>query len=77
MPGGDGTGPYGTGPVGWGRGPCGLGSRRARAFGFRFWQRPVQQLTLTKDEQKKILEAELKDIEAEKQAVSKRLKELE
>lgn len=31
----------------------------------------------TKDEQKKILEAELKDIEMEKENIEKRLKELE
>jgi len=31
---------------------------------------------LTKEDEKKVLEIELKDIEAEKQAVEKRLKEL-
>lgn len=35
MPRGDGTGPYGTGPVGWGLGPCGRGMRRAaRPYGY-------------------------------------------
>ena len=33
MPRGDGTGPLGTGPVGWGRGPCGAGFAR----GARRW----------------------------------------
>lgn len=34
MPGGDGTGPLGSGPVGWGRGPCGRGlGRMAGPFG--------------------------------------------
>jgi len=28
MPAGDGTGPRGTGPIGWGRGPCGAGLGR-------------------------------------------------
>jgi hypothetical protein len=44
MPFGDGTGPYGTGPVGRGMGPCGGGfaGRRGYAFGpgtgyRRFW----------------------------------------
>lgn len=35
MPRGDGTGPYGTGPIGWGLGPCGRGLRRAaRPYGY-------------------------------------------
>ncbi|HOX22192.1 MAG TPA: DUF5320 domain-containing protein [Elusimicrobiales bacterium] len=33
MPGGDGTGPLGAGPMGWGRGPCGAGFAR----GARRW----------------------------------------
>jgi hypothetical protein len=33
MPGMDGTGPRGTGPIGGGRGPCGRGMGRGRAMG--------------------------------------------
>jgi len=36
MPGRDGTGPLGTGPIGGGRGPCGAGF--ARGMGRRFGQ---------------------------------------
>ncbi|MBN2052796.1 DUF5320 domain-containing protein [Candidatus Woesearchaeota archaeon] len=83
MPGGDGTGPLGQGPAtGRGLGPCGRGLARGRGFGrgqgrgfgrgFGFARdfglnEPVE---LSKEEQKKILEAE-------KAAIDKRLKELE
>ena len=77
MPGQDGTGPSGLGPLtGRGLGPCGCGMRRGfgrgygRGFGFR------RQVTLTKEEEKKILEAELKEIDLEKQEIEKRLKEI-
>jgi hypothetical protein len=81
MPGQDGTGPAGQGPMtGKGLGPCGAGMRRGfnrgfgrglgRGFGFR------RAVALTETEEKKILEAELKEIEAEKQEIAKRLKEL-
>jgi len=78
MPGGDGTGPLGYGPLtGRGLGPCGLGMRRGfgRGFGYRYWAN-VAPITLTKEEQKKILEAELEELEREKQEVEKKLKEL-
>jgi len=75
MPGQDGTGPLGLGPLtGRGFGPCGWGIRRGfgrgygRGFGFR------RQVTLTKEEEKKILEAELKEIDLEKQEIEKRIK---
>jgi hypothetical protein len=78
MPWGDGTGPLGQGPLtGRGLGPCGCGMRRGfgrgygRGFGFR------RQVTLTKEEEKKILEAELKEIDLEKQEIEKRLKEMQ
>ena len=77
MPGRDGTGPLGDGPLtGRGLGPCGCGMRRGfwrygNFVGFR------RELTLSKEEQKKILEAELKEIEAEKQEIEAKLKELE
>jgi hypothetical protein len=45
--------------------------RRGFGRGFR-WRTPV---ALTKEEEKKILEAELKEIEAEKAEIEKRLKE--
>ena len=77
MPNRDGTGPSGQGPLtGRGLGPCGCGMRRGfgrgygRGFGFR------RQVALTKEEEKKILEAELKEIETEKQTIEKRLKEM-
>ena len=78
MPGQDGTGPLGQGPLtGRGLGPCGCGMRRGfgrgygRGFGFR------RQVALTKEEEKKILEAELKEIDLEKQEIEKRLKEMQ
>jgi len=81
MPGFDKTGPLGQGAItGRGLGPCGGGMRRGcgrgfgRGMGFRRgFATPV---TLTKDEEKKILEADLKDIEVEKEAIQKRLKEM-
>jgi len=83
MPGRDGTGPSGQGPLtGRGLGPCGrgLGFRRGfgRGFGWRrFSDEPVYEpLTLTKEEQKKILEEEKKDLELELQRIQERLKEL-
>ena len=66
MPNKDGTGPQGMGAMtGRGLGPCGNGMRRryckgfGRGFGFRTGYAPV---ILTKEEEKKILEAELKEI---------------
>lgn len=83
----DGTGPMGQGPLtGRGLGPCtqGLGLRRGFRQGFgRGFRRclmpfgsQIQQVELSKDDQKKILQAELAEIEAEKIAVEKELKEL-
>ena len=64
MPGYDRTGPRGEGPLtGRGLGPCGGGFRRG--FGRRY----AEPVTLSKEEEKKILQAEKKEIE-------KRLKEL-
>lgn len=81
MPNMDGTGPQGMGALtGRGFGPCGGGMRRGcgrgfeRGFGFR--ARYATPLTLTKEEEKKILEADLKDIEAEKEAIQRRIKEM-
>ena len=60
MPGMDGTGPLGMGPL------TGRGLGRCR---WNFAQRQGRPMTLTKEEEKKILEAEKAEIE-------KRLKEL-
>jgi len=81
MSGLDGTGPVGQGPMtGRGLGPCGCGMRRGfgrgfgRGLGLRYWR--YAPVSLTKEEQKKILEAELKEIDLEKQEIEKRLKEM-
>lgn len=72
MPHQDRTGPLGRGQLtGRGLGPCGGGLRRGFGRGFR--REPV---TLSKEEEKKILEVELKDIELEKKEIEKRLKEV-
>jgi len=82
MPARDGTGPMGQGPItGRGFGPCsrGFGFRRGfgrgmgRGFGYGPYAQPVE---LSKDEEKKILEAELNNIETEKKEIEKRLKEM-
>jgi len=66
--------------TGRGLGPCGGGMRRGCSRGFGrgmgFGRRFVTPVTLTKDEEKKILEADLKDIEAEKEVIQRRLKEI-
>lgn len=89
MPRQDVTGPAGQGPrtgrqmgncegaipiAGRGRGfgPCGCGMRRGFGMGFGF-RSPV---SLTDDQEKKILEAELQEMDLEKQEIEKRLKEL-
>ena len=75
MPYRDGTGPFGNGPLtGRGLGPCGRGMRRGygRGFGARY----ANPITLTKEEQKKVLEEMLKDLEEEKKDIEARLKEL-
>lgn len=82
MPWRDGTGPFGEGPLtGRGFGPCGRGMRRGfgrglgfgRGFDWRFQNKPVQ---LTKEEEKKILEAEKADLEEELKAIKEKLQEL-
>jgi len=81
MPNKDGTGPRMLGPMsGRGMGPCeggmrwgrGRGCGYGRGYGFKFGR----VMTLTAPEQKKILEAELKEIESEKQAIEARLSEM-
>jgi len=79
MPAQNGTGPTGLGSMtGRGLGPC--GARMQRGFG-RGWKRsafcPAKFMVgFTKDEEKKILEAELEEINLEKQEIEKRLKEM-
>lgn len=81
MPAKDKTGPLGQGVLtGRGLGYCGTGISKNlnRGYGwkcrgrFRF----SEPLVLTKAEEKKILEAELKEIDLEKQEIEKRLKEI-
>ena len=80
MPGQDRTGPLGQGALtGRGLGPCGGGMRRGcgRGFGRGFSGGYARaNLNLTKDQEKKILEAELAEIEAEKKEIEKQLKEM-
>ena len=74
MPAQDGTGPLGQGPLtGRGLGRCGRGFRCGFGRGFG----RTQPLNLTKEQEKKILEAELAEIEAEKAEIEKQLKETE
>jgi len=85
MPRFDGTGPMGLGPgTGWGLGPCGAGRawRRGygRGFGWRrYWGYPYGAYPFqppTKEEEKKILEENLADLEEELKAIKARLAEL-
>jgi hypothetical protein len=76
MPGQDGTGPMGQGPLtGRGFGPCGRGFRR----GFRrfFHSEPFcgEQIELTKEQKLKILEAQKKEIEAELKEIDREIKD--
>jgi len=90
MPRFDGTGPLGLGPgTGWGLGPCGAGMawRRGwgrgfgRGFGWRRflgygpWGYPYQP-TITKKEEKEILENEVAALEEELKEIRARLSEL-
>ena len=90
MPNKDGTGPSGEGPLtGRGLGPCGRGLGRGRGFGrgfcrwagagfgYAYGSPPAQKVQLTREEEMKILQAELSEIDAEKTEIQKRLKELE
>ncbi len=92
MPGGDGTGPNGEGPMtGRGMGFCagfnvpgyanpGFGGRwirRGRGFAFRRIFFPqIIQPQITKKQEKEILENELQRLKEEIQEIEKRLKEL-
>ena len=81
MPWFDGTGPGNSGPMtGRGFGPCGRGFAFRGGFGrgFRRFGNSAysESLTLSKEEQRKILEAELGQIELEKKELENRLKEM-
>lgn len=81
MPAQDRTGPLGQGPLtGRGLGPCGKGLGFRQGFGRGFGRGRLasgtEQVTLTKDQEKKILEAGLTELEAEKAEIEKRLKEI-
>jgi len=77
MPNMNGTGPQGQGAMtGRGLGLCGGRIRRGcgRGFGRGRFAMGTEQVTLTKDQEKKVLESELVEIEAEKSEIQKRLK---
>ena len=82
MPGGDGTGPMGEGPLtGRGLGPCGRGLRRGfgRGFGWRrmgFRAAGFDDVELSKEQETKVLEAEKAELEAEIETIKKKLSEL-
>ncbi len=74
MPGFDGTGPYGTGPLGRGMGPCGRGARGAAGFdagrGIRRG-RFAYAAGRPKEERIRVLRAEKEAIEREIQELEK------
>lgn len=73
----DGTGPMGLGPrTGRGMGPCGRGLGRGFWRGFCPRCMGFADVSLSKEEQKKILQEELKEIESEKKAIEQKIKEL-
>jgi len=84
MPNKDKTGPNGQGPMtGRGLGLCGNGSGMRRGFGRgcgRGFGRarcpPKFAVGFSKEDEKKILEAELKEIETQKEEPANRIKEL-
>ncbi len=86
MPNMDRTGPRALGPLtGRGLGVCGSGIPRrfARGFGRGFGYgrlslvSSVNNEPLTKTEEKKLLEEDLKELESERKEINKRLKELD
>jgi hypothetical protein len=75
MPNMNGTGPRGLGSkTGKGFGSCGGGQRRG--FGRGCGNRFQQDVSLSKEEQRKILEAQLKNMESQKQEIESRIKNL-
>lgn len=77
MPGGDGTGPFGDTTWLCRRG-YGIGFRGGFGRGARFRQQPVARpISLGREEQKEMLSVQLTELEAEKQAIETKLKQLE
>jgi len=79
MPGQNRTGPLGLGALtGRELGPCGCGMQRrfGRGFGREIGFKYTKPAVLTEAEEKRILEAELKEIDLEKQEIEKRLKDM-
>jgi hypothetical protein len=83
MPAQDKTGPQGQGPLtGRGLGSCGEGLNFRRGFrrfgrGFGFCRVPfVERVSLTKEQEKKILQEELAELEAEKKELEEALKKI-
>jgi hypothetical protein len=80
MPNKDRTGPLGQGAMtGRGLGPCGCGNGMRKGFGRGLGRDrcPAKfSAGFSKEDEKKILEAELKQMETDKQNVEKRLKEI-
>ncbi len=80
MPGFDGMGPNGAGPMtGRGMGPCGgsYGYGRGRGMGCGCPYCPMYGRRMTKDEERSVLKEELEDVKAEAKAIEERLSELE
>ena len=75
MPGYDGRGPLGTGPIGRGFGPCGRGLRQGFGRGLA-WRAFEPEVKFTKEDQRKILEAEKTELETEIKEIARKLKEL-
>jgi len=77
MPGGDGTGPW------WAQGRDWWCRRRYRSFPRGFYRYPMQpaypveSISLTKEEQKKILEEEKKDLELEIKAIQEEMESIQ
>ncbi len=82
MPALDGTGPQGRGQLtGRGLGPCERGLAQGQGYGRGYgrrlgWRYRYPELELTKEEQKKILEAEMEELEVELKRIKDKLSEL-
>lgn len=79
MPGFDRTGPFGTGPIGRGRGPCGGGGAFGRG---RFWGRGgfgwgYYPQEITPEDEKSYLENRKGWLESELEAIARKLTDLQ
>lgn len=80
MPGMNKTGPFGTGPIGRGMGPCGDG-KASRGRGHGFWQGSDtgwgrMTTALSQDEEREILEKQKIWLETQLTAITQRLQAL-